>query len=137
MRPGPEVLASFGASADPVSLPGGEGTSWRLVTEVVFRVGDPAGLETVARTGQPVTTLVLDLLALRWGHDGELSAGRDAAAAGPAGPRPVPAAAGGRGRRDQAGGIRGRVWSFRSFAARRPRPGPGARHDGRGAVRSR
>src|SRR2546430_883517 len=29
MRPGPAVLASFGASADPVSLPGGEGTAWR------------------------------------------------------------------------------------------------------------
>ena len=49
MRPGPDVLASFGVSADPVSLP-----------------GDPApstGLDTVARTGQPVTALVLALLA--------------------------------------------------------------------------
>ena len=29
MRPGPGVLAAFGARADPVSLPGGEGTAWR------------------------------------------------------------------------------------------------------------
>ena len=29
MRPGPAVLASFGATAGPVSLPGGEGTAWR------------------------------------------------------------------------------------------------------------
>src|SRR5437867_12416917 len=119
MGPGPEVLACFGASADPVPLlttkhddPAGDGAagdwvaqdplggawvawqwlpgepaswagvspSWpgliaasrafhqllahahvcRLVTEVVFRRGDPdasAGLETVARTSQPVTVL--------------------------------------------------------------------------------
>jgi hypothetical protein len=101
MRPGPEVLASFGASAGPVSLPGGEGTAWRagevvlkpagptgpssatspisrnwtsswpahvgrLVTEIVSRRGDPdpsAGLETVARTGEPVTSLILSRLA--------------------------------------------------------------------------
>ena len=40
---------------------------YRLVTEVVFRRGDPdpsAGLETVARTSQPVTVLVLARLAL-------------------------------------------------------------------------
>jgi uncharacterized protein (TIGR02569 family) len=38
----------------------------RLVTEVVFRRGDPdasAGLETVARTGQPVTVLLMRRLA--------------------------------------------------------------------------
>src|SRR5262249_38427810 len=29
MRPGPEVLASFGASADPVPLAGGQGAAWR------------------------------------------------------------------------------------------------------------
>ena len=29
MRPGPAVLSSFGATAGPVSLPGGEGTAWR------------------------------------------------------------------------------------------------------------
>ena len=45
MRPGPEVLASFGASADPVSLPGGEGTAWRA-GEVVLK---PAGDSQVAR----------------------------------------------------------------------------------------
>ena len=40
---------------------------YRLVTEIVFRRGDPdpaAGLETVARTSQPVTVLVLARLAL-------------------------------------------------------------------------
>jgi len=39
----------------------------RLVTEVVSRRGDPdpsAGLETVARTGEPVTALVLARMAL-------------------------------------------------------------------------
>src|SRR4029077_15020080 len=41
MRPGPEVLASFGASADPVSLPGGEGTAWRAGEVVLKPVGDP------------------------------------------------------------------------------------------------
>jgi hypothetical protein len=45
MRPGPEVLASFSASADPVSLPGGEGTAWRA-GEVVLK---PAGDLRVAR----------------------------------------------------------------------------------------
>jgi uncharacterized protein (TIGR02569 family) len=45
MRPGPEVLASFGARADPVSLPGGEGTAWRA-GEVVLK---PAGNPQVAR----------------------------------------------------------------------------------------
>ena len=41
MRPGPEVLASFGASADPVSLPGGEGTAWRAGDVVLKPAGDP------------------------------------------------------------------------------------------------
>ena len=41
MRPGPEVLASFGASADPVSLPGGEGTAWRAGEVVLKPPGDP------------------------------------------------------------------------------------------------
>ena len=41
MRPGPEVLASFGASADPVSLPGGRGTAWRAGEVVLKPVGDP------------------------------------------------------------------------------------------------
>ena len=39
----------------------------RLVTEVVIRRGDPdpsAGLDTVARTGEPVTALVMARLAL-------------------------------------------------------------------------
>jgi uncharacterized protein (TIGR02569 family) len=37
----------------------------RLVTEVLFRRGDPDGLETVAQTGQPVTDLVLARVAVR------------------------------------------------------------------------
>ena len=41
MRPGPEVLASFGASADPVSLPGGRGTAWRAGQIVLKPAGDP------------------------------------------------------------------------------------------------
>jgi hypothetical protein len=41
MRPGPEVLASFGASADPVMLPGGQGTAWRAGEVVLKPVGDP------------------------------------------------------------------------------------------------
>ena len=41
MHPGPEVLASFGASADPVSLPGGEGTAWRAGEVVLKSAGDP------------------------------------------------------------------------------------------------
>jgi Phosphotransferase enzyme family len=41
MRPAPEVLASFGASADPVSLPGGEGTAWRAGEVVLKPAGDP------------------------------------------------------------------------------------------------
>jgi len=41
MRPGPAVLASFGVSADPVSLPGGEGTAWRTGEAVLKPVGDP------------------------------------------------------------------------------------------------
>ena len=41
MGPGPEVLASFGASADPVPLPGGEGTAWRVGEVVLKPAGDP------------------------------------------------------------------------------------------------
>jgi len=36
----------------------------RLVTEVVSRRGDQGGLGTVARTGRPVTMLILARLAL-------------------------------------------------------------------------
>jgi hypothetical protein len=38
---------------------------YRLVTEVIFRRGDPAGLDAAARAGQPVTSLVLKHLAVR------------------------------------------------------------------------
>jgi hypothetical protein len=38
---------------------------YRLVTEVIFRRGDPAGLRLAAQTGQPVTSLILDHLAVR------------------------------------------------------------------------
>src|ERR1700748_135944 len=41
MRPGPALVASFGASADPVSLPGGEGTAWRVGDVVLKPAGDP------------------------------------------------------------------------------------------------
>jgi uncharacterized protein (TIGR02569 family) len=41
MRPGPEVLASFGASTDPVSLPDGEGAAWRAGGVVLKPAGDP------------------------------------------------------------------------------------------------
>jgi hypothetical protein len=41
MRPGPEVLASFGASADLVSLPGGQGIAWRAGEVVLKPAGDP------------------------------------------------------------------------------------------------
>jgi hypothetical protein len=41
MRPGPVVLASFGASADPVSLLGGRGTAWRAGEVVLKPAGDP------------------------------------------------------------------------------------------------
>src|SRR5689334_6427306 len=41
MRPGPEVLASFGASADPVSLPDGRGTAWRAGEVVLKPADDP------------------------------------------------------------------------------------------------
>ena len=41
MRPGPAVLAAFGARADPVSLPGGEGTAWRAGALVLKPAADP------------------------------------------------------------------------------------------------
>jgi hypothetical protein len=79
MRPGPEVLASFGASADPVSLPGGEGTAWRAGEAVLKPAGDP----WVARW---TADLYLDLDPL-----GPLTARRDA---GFRVPRPLRTAAG-------------------------------------------
>ena len=41
MRPDPGVLAAFGAHADPVPLPGGEGTAWRAGEIVLKPAGDP------------------------------------------------------------------------------------------------
>jgi hypothetical protein len=43
MRPSPAVLASFGASAgaDPIPLPGGQGTTWRAGELVLKPAGDP------------------------------------------------------------------------------------------------
>ena len=41
MRPGPGVLASFGTRADPVALPGGEGSTWRAGEVVLKPAGDP------------------------------------------------------------------------------------------------
>lgn len=45
MRPGPEVLAAFGASAGPIRLPGGQGSAWRA-GQIVLK---PAGELRVAR----------------------------------------------------------------------------------------
>jgi hypothetical protein len=39
MRPGPQVLAAFGASAGPVRLPGGEGRAWRA-GQIVLKPAD-------------------------------------------------------------------------------------------------
>src|SRR5437660_12315383 len=63
MRPGPAVLASFGASADPVSLPGGEGTAWRAGDVVLKPASDP-------RVARWIADLYRDL--------GPLTARRDA-----------------------------------------------------------
>src|ERR1700758_5531953 len=41
MRPAPDVLAAFGARADPVLLPGGQGTAWRAGEVVLKPAGDP------------------------------------------------------------------------------------------------
>jgi hypothetical protein len=41
MRPAPDVLAAFGTHADPVPLPGGEGTAWRAGEVVLKPAGDP------------------------------------------------------------------------------------------------
>jgi uncharacterized protein (TIGR02569 family) len=41
MCPGPEVLAAFGASAGPVPLPGGQGTTWRAGQIVLKPAGEP------------------------------------------------------------------------------------------------
>src|SRR5256886_17419954 len=71
MRPGPEVLASFGASADPVALPGGEGPAWRAGEVVLKPAGDPRVARWTAglyRDLDPLTSLGpaghLDLLDL-------------------------------------------------------------------------
>ena len=41
MRPDPGVLAAFGARANAVPLPGGEGTAWRAGQVVLKPAGDP------------------------------------------------------------------------------------------------
>jgi len=48
MRPGPAVLASFGAAAEPVSLPGGVGTAWRAGDIVLKPAGDPRAADWTA-----------------------------------------------------------------------------------------
>jgi hypothetical protein len=58
MRPGPEVLASFGASAYPVPLPGGQGTAWRSGEVVLKPAGDP-------RVARWISGLYRDLAARR------------------------------------------------------------------------
>jgi len=89
MRPGPAVLASFGASADPVSLPGGEGTAWRAGEVVLKPAGDP-------RVARWTADLYRDL-----GPLGPLTARRDA---GFRVPRPLGTAAGDWVARDPLGG---------------------------------
>jgi len=69
MRPGPEVLASFGASADPVSLPGGEGTAWRAGEVVLKPAGDP-------RMARWTADLYRDLVSLGPAGPLDPSAGR-------------------------------------------------------------
>src|SRR5690348_12800408 len=86
MRPGPAVLASFGVSADPVSLPGGEGTAWRAGQAVLKPVGDP-------RVARWTADLYRDL--------GPLTACRDA---GFRVPRPLGTAAGDWVAQDPLGG---------------------------------
>ena len=89
MRPGPAVLASFGASADPVSLPGGEGTAWRAGEVVLKPAGDP-------RVARWTADLYRDL-----GPLGPLTARRDA---GFRVPRPLGTAAGDWVAQDPLGG---------------------------------
>ena len=76
MRPAPGVLAAFGAHADPVPLPGGEGTAWRAGAVVLKPAGDP-------RVARWTADLYRDL--------GRLTARRDP---GFRVPRPLRAAAG-------------------------------------------
>jgi phosphotransferase family enzyme len=73
MRPGPEVLASFGASADPVPLPGGEGTAWRAGDVVLKPAGDPRVARWTADLYRDLDSLdpaghldLLDPSAARW-----------------------------------------------------------------------
>jgi uncharacterized protein (TIGR02569 family) len=89
MRPGPAVLASFGAGADPVSLPGGEGTSWRAGEVVLKPAGDP-------RVARWTAGLYRDL-----GPSGPMTARRDA---GFRVPRPLGTAAGDWVAQDPLGG---------------------------------
>jgi uncharacterized protein (TIGR02569 family) len=89
MRPGPAVLASFGASADPVSLPGGQGTAWRADQAVLKPAGDP-------RVARWTADLYRDLDSL-----GPLTARRDA---GFRVPRPLGTAAGDWVAQDPLGG---------------------------------
>ena len=64
----PAVLGPLAARAGPGADWGqllARALVYRLVTEVIFRRGDEAGLGTVARAAQPVTGLVLSHLAVR------------------------------------------------------------------------
>src|SRR5215470_17910036 len=76
MRPDPGVLAAFGVRADPVPLPGGEGTAWRAGEIVLKPAGDP-------RVARWTADLYRDL--------GRLTASRDP---GFCVPRPLRAATG-------------------------------------------
>jgi len=86
MRPGPEVLASFGASADPVPLAGGQGTAWRAGQVVLKPAGDPQVARWTAdlyrdldpsdpgfRVPRPLRTVAGDGAAGDWVHQDPLA----------------------------------------------------------------
>jgi hypothetical protein len=94
MRPGPEVLAAFGASAGPVRLPGGEGRAWRAGQIVLKPAGEPQVARWTAdlyhdlagrprpgfRVPRPVRSAAGDWIA-RDPVTGDLAGGDDAAGA--------------------------------------------------------
>jgi hypothetical protein len=115
MRPGPAVLASFGAAAAPVSLPGGQGTTWRAGDIVLKPVGDPRAAHWTAevyrilreraagdfRVPEPVRPAAADRTA-----DGRTAGGRNADGRAAGGRNVDGRAAGGRAAADRTAGGR-------------------------------
>jgi uncharacterized protein (TIGR02569 family) len=80
MRPGPQVLAAFGISAEPVRLPGGQGSTWRAGEIVLKPTATPAEARRTAdlyrslasrpgsgfRVPRPVPSVAGDWVAERW-----------------------------------------------------------------------